>query len=491
MTEKPPFLSLKNGESIAIEKIPIFSIEEFRELILHWVSKKFRILALFSNASSSDVPYPLIAALGDDEEGTIYLASSKPVKKFISLTPDCPQAHLFEREIYENSGLTPENHPWLKPVRKTPASQVSFFRENGAQVHEVAVGPIHAGIIEPGHFRFQCHGETIRHLEIQLGYQHRGVEQLILRNPLRSLSIAESICGDSVVSHAWAHCAGLEALSNQKITPEAERIRASALEIERIANHLGDLAALSGDIGYLPASAYFGRMRGDFLNLLMMISGNRYGKGLLKVGGTFFDIPPAMKSSVLKILKEACPETEEIGNLFFGSSSVLSRLENVGILPQKSCEELGIVGLPARASSLKRDVRENYPFGVYRSRKIPVACLGNSDVYARTYLRFLEIKNSLAFLADLFENWPEKKASTKSQGKNKPHHLALSLIEGWRGEVCHIAQTGPNGEISSYKIIDPSFHNWIGLAFAMRNQEISDFPLCNKSFNLSYAGHDL
>ncbi len=490
MSESAPFLSIKSGDAVAISRIPVFPIARFRELILDLISKKFRLLALFSNAPHSHSKAPLFAALSDDEQGNIHLAASEPVQNFPSLTPACPQAHLFEREIYENSGLVPENHPWLKPVRKTPANRTSFFQEQGAQVHEIGVGPIHAGIIEPGHFRFQCHGENVRHLEIQLGYQHRGIEKMIPCYPSRSLSLAEAICGDSAVSHAWAHCAVMEALSNRKVGLEAEAVRASALELERIANHLGDLAAISGDIGYLPASAYFGRMRGDFLNLLMRVSGHRYGKGLIKPGGTTYDIPDSMRSSILKTLKDALRETQEVGDMFFGASSVLSRLENVGVLPPKFCEELGIVGVAAKAAGLKRDARESHPFEIYRSRKISIARLESSDVYARTFLRFIEIKNSLTFLTDLLKDWPAAGALSP-KGKNRPRHLALSLIEGWRGEICHIGQTGPDGEISYYKIIDPSFHNWIGLALVMRNQEISDFPLCNKSFNLSYAGHDL
>src|SRR5690606_37394011 len=213
----------------------------------------------------------------------------------------------FERELHELHGLSITGHPWLKPLRAhagLAGGSHPFFQVKGPGVHEVAVGPVHAGIIEPGHFRFQCHGEEVLSLELHLGYQHRGAESLLLRSsPARRLVIAESIAGDTAVGHALAYCMAMEALTETRVSPSADALRGIALELERVANHVGDLGALSGDVAYLPGASYFGRLRGNFLNLLMELSGNRYGRGLLSVGGVRFGLDAAMRKSFLEQLQ--------------------------------------------------------------------------------------------------------------------------------------------------------------------------------------------
>ncbi len=489
MSSLSRFALIRNGESLKVSQIPEVPISDFRSDILKMASSGKRLCALILNGNGKK-PAGLLSVLADDAAGKLYLNSSEPVSSYQALTLDLPQAHLFEREIYENSGITPEEHPWLKPVRQKPADETVFFKEEGEEIHEVAVGPIHAGIIEPGHFRFQCHGETIHHLEIQLGYQYRGAEKLLRDSTRFSLSIAESICGDSAIAHGWAHCRALEALQRMNPSLKAEALRAILLETERLANHIGDLGAISNDIGYLPASAYFGRLRGDFLNILMLISGNRYGKGFLKLGGAAFDIPPQMRSQTLETLGRAKRHLKEIGEMFFGEPSVISRLEETGVISQKVCADLGLVGLAARASGKDIDVRQDHPHGLFRFRYIPTVKLTTGDVFARAMIRFLESQRSLDFLSAVLDSLPEGDLAVPG-GKFLEERLSVSLIEGWRGEVCHIAISDSEGKLSGYKIIDPSFHNWMAVALSVRQGEISDFPLCNKSFNLSYAGHDL
>ncbi|OGR47784.1 MAG: hypothetical protein A2X40_11650 [Elusimicrobia bacterium GWC2_65_9] len=491
MSPTSRFASIRNGESLDFSKIPVVPIEDFRSAVLKMAAANHRLCALLCSGKDGRPPGSLLAVLADDTGGKLYLAASQPVAGYPSLTPDLTQAHLFEREIYEGSGVLPEGHPWLKPVRRVSADKVAFFQEQGAEVHEVAVGPIHAGIIEPGHFRFQCHGETVHHLEIQLGYQHRGAERLLREGPdRRSLAVAEAICGDTAIGHAWAHCAVREALAGATLSLRAEALRAVVLEVERLANHIGDLGAISNDIGYLPATAYFGRMRGDFLNMLMTVSGNRYGKSMLKLGGVAFDLPAEMRSSMIETIKRSVRHLAEVGDMFFGEPSVISRLEDTGTVSRKICDDLGLVGVCARATGADRDVRQDHPFGLYRFRHIPVIKLDSGDVFARAMVRFLEAQRSLEFLSALIANLSEGSAASPC-GAPAANHLAVSLVEGWRGEVCHVAKTGRDGKYEWYKVVDPSFHNWMALAMALRGGEISDFPLCNKSFNLSYAGHDL
>ena len=224
---------------------------------------------------------------------------------------------------------------------------------SGEEVHEVAVGPVHAGIIEPGHFRFQAHGEQVLFLEIMLGYQHRGVETLLeTRGRLQAALVAEAIAGDTVIGHAGAHCAAIEALARSRKTPRAQTIRGIALELERLANHIGDLGAIAGDVAYQPAAAYFGRMRGECLNLLMTLSGNRYGRGLVRPGGVAFDITPVMADEARDRLTRLREELLPAADLMLGNASVQARLEGVGGLSREKCVELGIVGPAARACGL-------------------------------------------------------------------------------------------------------------------------------------------
>ena len=491
MSPTSRFASMRNGESLDAAKVPVVPVEEFRDAVLKAAAAKLRLSALIGQPDEEKGKASLLAVLADDSAGKLYLAASRPAASYPSLTADLPQAHLFERELFEEHGVRPEGHPWLKPVRRALPDSVAFFQEKGEEVHEVAVGPIHAGIIEPGHFRFQCHGETVHHLEIQLGYQHRGAERLLREAPgSRALRVAESICGDSAVAHAWAYCSLREALSGASPTLRAEALRAVALETERLANHIGDLGAIANDVGYLPATAFFGRLRGDFLNMLMTLSGNRYGKGLLKPGGAAFDLPESMRSGMLETLRRAAVDLKDLGAMLFGEPSVIARLEDTGTVSRKIAEDLGMVGVAARASGAGRDVRQDHPHGLYRFRHIPLMRLESGDVFARAMVRFLESQRSIEFLNHAVSRLPEG-SPLVACGPAAGDRLAVSLVEGWRGEVCHVARAGKGGRLDWYKVVDPSFHNWFGLAMALRGQEISDFPLCNKSFNLSYAGHDL
>jgi Ni,Fe-hydrogenase III large subunit len=350
---------------------------------------------------------------------------------------------------------------------------------------------VHAGIIEPGHFRFMCQGEDVHHLEIQLGYQHRGVERLMAdRYEKSGIHIAESIAGDTVIGHASAFCGALEALARSRKTPRAQTIRGIALELERLANHIGDLGAIAGDIAYQPAASYFGRLRGECLNLLMTLSGNRYGRGLIRPGGVLFDIPEAMAAEMRDRLHALEGELRPVAHLMLKNASVQARLEGVGVLPRQTCLELGIVGVAARACEVPRDVRHDHPYGVFRFAHIPVATAWAGDVLARALVRWLEIQRSVAFVRQQLRELPKGPIRAPCGGP-RPGLFCVTLIEGWRGEICHTSITDDQGRFASYKIVDPSFHNWAGLQIALRDQQISDFPLCNKSFNLSYCGHDL
>jgi len=357
----------------------------------------------------------------------------------------------------------------------------------------VAVGPVHAGIIEPGHFRFQCHGETVLHLEIQLGYQHRGAETLIEQSPApRAIVVAESIAGDTSVGHALAHAELRESLGRCVVSPMAAAIRGIALELARVANHIGDLGALCTDVGFLPGAATMGRQRGEFLNMLMELSGNRLGRGLVRPGGVLFDAPKTLIDRWLAKLKRADRDFEESAELMFEAGSVQARFDETGRVSPRAAMDLGFVGPAARSCGIERDVRMDHPHGIYRFSYIPISSVSTGDVLARALVRRLEVSRSLEFVKSQLGSLSSLSTALRVPCADpEPGHLAVSLVEGWRGEIAHAAITDDAGRLARYKIKDPSHHNWTALALALRQTPISDFPLCNKSFNLSYAGHDL
>ncbi len=500
------FLPLSNGQAVMRAAVPCLELPELQDRILRSVFLGQRVASCFAvPADAGDAT--IYVVLADDENSALSVACAKVVGPvFPALTPHCPQMHLFEREIAEQTGFQPQGHPWLKPVRyeacwltgegggRDGMPQIGlqdFYALHGAQVHEVAVGPVHAGIIEPGHFRFQCHGEEVFHLEISLGYQHRGVERALAGVPdKRRLLMAETIAGDTTIGHALAYCQVLEALGGGHEPPRAQALRAIALELERIANHIGDLGAMAGDVGFLPTSAYCGRIRGDALNMTAQLCGSRFGRGLLTPGGVNFDVDAERTDELSRRLDVLEKDITNAVNLLWETPSVMARFENTGVLSEEMCEELGIVGPVARAAGLSRDVRVNQPFGLYNYVHLPTSTWETGDVFARAYVRWMEIQQAILFLREQLHSLPGGKirlpVGTLAAGR-----FTVSLTEGWRGEICHAALTDETGALLRYKVVDPSFHNWPGLAFALRGQQISNFPLCNKSFNLSYCGHDL
>ena len=500
-------LTFRHLEPVAVGQIPLLPIADFRRTVLDGIAEGGRLVAFYGELRGDVLR--LVAIWADDLIGELRAVATEPGESYPALAPDCPQAAGFEREIAEQWGVKPLEHPWLKPLRfhrsyrpghdawnraadAAPVpSAMDFFRVEGEGIHEVSVGPVHAGIIEPGHFRFQCHGEQVLHLEISLGYQHRGIERALLGGPHpRTIHHMETLAGDTTIGHVLAHAQALEALAGCRVPARAQALRAVALELERIANHVGDLGAMAGDVGFLPTSSFCGRLRGDFLNMTALLCGNRFGRGFVRPGGLAFDVDASLLADLRARLDDAFRDVAGAVNLLWDTASAMGRFENTGAVSRATAVALGLVGPAARACGLEIDVRRDFPSGIYRFAQLPLSTFDGGDVFARAFVRWLEIQRSVEFIRAQIAALPPG-AALKPCGSAAPDMLVVSLQEGWRGEIAHVATTNATGRFARYKVVDPSFHNWLGLALVLRNQEISDFPLCNKSFNLSYCGHDL
>ncbi|MCX6250942.1 MAG: NADH-quinone oxidoreductase subunit C [Bacteroidetes bacterium] len=495
-----------NPSSVRLTNIPVLDYEEF-------FSQVDELMQVESNhclnyfAVSFDDHYRFICCIGCDEKHTIILFSHEQPKtkeiRLKSITPIHFQFHVFEREIAENFGIVFTGHPWLKPVRyafdRASTGMVMdnypFFSIDSEELHEVGVGPVHAGIIEPGHFRFICNGEKVLHLEIQLGYQHRGIERLFVEKPLliQKAILSESIAGDTAIGHSLCHTGLIEVLGGLDSIDSLSAERIIALEFERIAVHIGDTAALCTDIGYQFGQVVNEALRTIIINTTQLWCGNRFGKGLIRAGGTHY---PLTKETLIKMkgnLDEVMERYLQITERIFSMSSVLGRFETIGKVTLKQALRIGAVGMAARSSGLKRDIRWSHPFGMYNKNEFDPVTLQKGDVWSRAMLRKQEVERSVAVIHDLIKllHGDVTVSPPVNEPKLQPGSFAISLTEGWRGEICHTAITDKEGRIIHYKVKDPSFHNWMALALAVRGQEISDFPLCNKSFNLSYCGNDL
>jgi Ni,Fe-hydrogenase III large subunit len=482
-------LAIQNQQPFALENIPILSVKEFENSLQEAFLGNMRMIGLFG-LESTQTGTTVIAVLGDSAASTLHLLGtlfSPAQKQYHSFAQQFPQTHYFECELAEN--------PWLRPVRQQAFlldhQPYTLYQMEGEEVHEVAVGPIHAGIIEPGHFRFQCHGELVYHLEIVLGYQHRGIEKLLLEaSPSRQSILCESITGDTVIGHTMAYTLAVEALSNVSVSLRTQVLRSIAEELERIAMHLSGLGGIANDVGYAIGAASYGKLRTLIINSTAFLCGSRFGRGFIVPGGLQFDPIDQTIHALKNNLHIVQNDVQVINEVMFNSTSVLGRLDHTGTVEKDWAHSIGMVGPAARASGIELDTRSQYPYGAYRYVHLPLITLSSCDVFARARMRALEIDESLRYILDQLENLPA--GSVRSDvDKIRPHSGVISLTEGWRGEIAHCAFTDSKGAWKRYKIKDPSFHNWYGLSLALRSEAISDFPLCNKSFDLSYSGHDL
>lgn len=488
-----------------LDDVPVLDPKPWRDALEAALGGGARALTMYGRRDGSGVA---IAAVVEDQTSATTLLRTVVDREtgYHALTPAFPAMQCFERELHEQHGVRIAGHPWMKPIRFEATGAAArnaypFYEIKGKEVHEVAVGPIHAGVIEPGSFRFMCHGERVHHLEIHHGYQHRGVEEMLLARDPRALApLVETIAGDTSVAHTWAYCAALEALAGAPVAIEIDAARAVMLELERVAMHLAGLAGMSGDIGFLQGASTYGRLRTTAINTSMRLCGSRFGRGAIRVAGLGAELDaseateqltgPLTLATLRKNLALLTDDVAVINDCFLSARTVQHRLQGTGALSTALASEIGLVGLVARAAGIPRDVREGAG-GIYREHPIAPSVEWTGDCWARARVRMLEIDRSLAWIGEVTTAYPRWRRARGSVGALAPRRLAIAMTEGWRGEVVHALETDAGGGLVHYKVQDPSLRNWLGLALAVRDNEISDFPICNKSFDLSYCGNDL
>ena len=497
------FITINNHQTVLVRLIPELAYDLFLEENIAFLEDHPERHCVLYFACREKTQLRLICCIADDLQHNILVSSSNVSSDAVlnSFSAKNLAFERFEREIHENYGVDYCDHPWLKPVRY-PENRIDksqkiknypFFSIDSEELHEVGVGPVHAGIIEPGHFRFICNGEQILHLEIQLGYQHRGIEQLFLDKTklIQRTILAESIAGDSAVGHTTAFAYLMESLSGTFPGPDVLYSRTLAQELERIAVHTGDLSGICTDVAYQLGSSVFGRLRTPIINFFQEWCGNRLAKGLIRAGYNPFPFNKAMADRLNLILDAFEPDFIEMNGELSKLPSSLSRFERTGTLKYDKLLSIGTVGMSARMNALNRDIRISHPYGRYPELNHEPILKHHGDVYSKVQIRKQEVLQSISYIRHWLNQIPETAQPQPQPVSLKPDSFAISLTEGWRGEICHAAITNKNGDLVIYKIKDPSFHNWLALALSVRNNEISDFPVINKSFDLSYCGHDL
>ncbi|MBI4272621.1 NADH-quinone oxidoreductase subunit C [Candidatus Uhrbacteria bacterium] len=433
--------------------------------------------------------------------------------EFLSMTSVMPSVAFYEREIREFFGLNPIGHPnpgrWLLhnnwpegvyPLRKDfdvhtrpeeEQRQNVFGELAGEGVFEIPVGPVHAGIIEPGHFRFGMAGEEIISLEPRLGYTHKGIEKLFETLPIdQKIALSERVSGDSSFTHSMAFCMALEELAGVSVPTRGQYLRVIFSELERLVNHIGDVGLILLGTAYTFGSSQGARLRERVMQTHERLTGSRFLRGVNTIGGVTRDV---IKSECVRLqeeLREIKKEFSEVIGVVDKSIAVFNRLSNTGTLPTQTAKDFGAVGILARGSGIARDARKDFPYAVYDELQFTVATEGSGDVFARFQVRVKEIFSSFSILQDALTQIPDGQHCSKDHIYFTPETFSVSVVEGWRGDIVYFVATDSTGSISRVHVRDASFLNWPLFSYFSPGNVVLDFPLINKSCNLSYSGND-
>lgn len=458
----------------------------------------------------------VVSAVYDIENGEL-LWLDLPILKKEAKYPDIsslfPAATRMQRAIKDLLGIdadgASDKRPWLShgawpedyfPLRnentgKEKSSQVQvddyqFVTVAGEGVHEIAVGPVHAGIIEPGHFRFSVVGEKTLRLEERLGYTHKGVDKAFQDfSAVEGYRLAGRMSGDSTVAYSWSYCMSLENIWKWRVPTRALWLRAVALERERVGNHLGDLGAIGNDAGFAFGLSQFMRLREDWLRLNKSVFGHRLMMDYVLPGGVVGDIDPEGLLQIRKQCDEIEIEVHTLQGIYDDHSGLQDRFLTAGTVPKELAVRLGLIGLAGRASGVAHDVRVNAAAEPYSELAVNISVREGGDVAARVDVRFDEVFESLRLIRYLVENLPSGSNRKEAAPRNSSGSSA-GWIEGWRGGIFTALDVDSTGQILRCHVHDPSWQNWPVIEHAVIGDIVPDFPLINKSFNLSYSGHD-
>lgn len=504
--------------------------EMLKDIVKIVHDKHWRLLTMVCNDERAQIQaFTVSWVFGLAKENKIIrlvLGVTEAKPEFPSIFEIVQSALLFELEIRDMFGLTPMGNPELTiedehghglkrrlvhhhnwpentyPLRKDfpwnkrpPEANVPFpFRYGeGEGVFEIPVGPIHAGVIEPGHFRFTAVGEMILNLKIRLYYSHRGMEKLFeQKNLADAVTLAEHISGDTSFGHSLAFCEAAEELSGISVTKRAGLLRMIFLEMERIYNHVGDIGMIGLDAAFSFAGANGGRLKELAMQMNDVLSGSRVLRGINTVGGVTKDITPEKAEMLKKFLESFESDFNEFVAVLLSTSSLLDRLETTGRLKSQTAFDYNTVGVVARASNLKRDARKDFPNEWWGHMQFSSPTFETGDVFARFQVRVEEVRQSLKLIKTALIQLPDgEPIIVKPAHMMKEGECAISIVEGWRGELVHMVIAGPNNSLYRVKVRDASFLNWPTLSRAILNNIVPDFPICNKSYDMSYAGNDL
>jgi Ni,Fe-hydrogenase III large subunit len=463
-------------------------------------------------------------------EATIEHDENSPSRSFPSVALALPSATLFEREIRDMFGLVPEGHPDSRPLvlhedwpsdvfplrkdmklqTKTARSETrgyNFLKVDGEGVSEIPVGPVHAGIIEPGHFRFSTIGDAIINLETRLYYTHRGVEKLAESLRLdQVLLLSERISGDEAVANSTAYCQAIERVAWVTVPKRATQIRAVCAELERTYNHIGTIGGLSTDVGFAYGAARLNLLKERVMRLNEEISGSRLLFGVNRIGGVGIDLPPEKVELILRTIQRVKLDFDSVVEVLRNDSSVVDRLRGTGAIQYEYALNMGLVGVVARSSGIDTDTRKDHPYGFYRAlaespsdspRRVIKHQLEmanrKGDVFARFDTRVHEVGDSIEMIAGILRDFDPKPELIAPVDRHTipPNSEAIGYAESHRGETLHYVVTGDEDSLFRYKVRTASFVNWPAIEVAVLNDIVADFPLVNKSLDLSYAGNDL
>jgi Ni,Fe-hydrogenase III large subunit/Ni,Fe-hydrogenase III component G len=486
--------------------------EQWRQAAQNIAAGGGRLISLWASRDTGGEDLVRAAFAADSGVLVLTLRLAGSQSHYPGLEQSFPSASRMQRAIADLSGLNStaaDQRPWLRhaawPAAFHPLSNAAipdqtaplviddypFVQVEGEGVHEIPVGPVHAGIIEPGHFRFSIVGEKVLRLEQHLGYVHKGIERRFTElSLLEGHRLAARVCGDSAVAFSWAYCQALEGMSAARVPARATWLRALALELERLANHLGDLGALGNDAGFAVGLAQFSRLKEQLLRSTEQALGQRYLMDLVVPGGTRVDLARSAADGLLDCLASMATEVETLRAIYDEHSGVRDRFVGAGAVTPALAAKLGLTGLAGRASGQAFDLRCDLPCDPYGDLAPKKVVRAEGDVAARVAVRFAEASESIRLVRQILEHLPDgghrRPVSTAEEGS-----WGIGLIEGWRGPVLLAVEAGPAGAIRRCHPHDPSWQNWPVLEHAIIDNIVPDFPLINKSFNLSYSGHDL